>query len=137
MIFLPILILTFTLSPTTSLATANFSQLAQLHRWSTSPLNTPHAPSSHLLLPLTESDISSTIRHANAHNLPFLATSGGHGTHAALARFRGGVVMDLSALDGIELLLLGDDDDSTDARQGAAVPGEWKGRETWRCWAAG
>ncbi|KAK3301708.1 uncharacterized protein B0T15DRAFT_544414 [Chaetomium strumarium] len=58
------------------------------HRWSTNPLNTPH-PSA-IVIPATESDISQTVRYANAHNLPFLATTGGHGTGRWLARMQGG-----------------------------------------------
>ncbi|KAK4120303.1 FAD-binding domain-containing protein [Parathielavia appendiculata] len=70
------------------------------HRWSTNPLNTP-SPSL-ILLATTESDISHAIRYANAHNVPFLATAGGHGTNAFLSDFNGGVLISLRNLTKFE-----------------------------------
>lgn len=42
-----------------------------------------------VILPATESDISSVIRYANSRNLPFLAISGQHGSWFPLGRFTG------------------------------------------------
>ncbi|KXX82991.1 6-hydroxy-D-nicotine oxidase [Madurella mycetomatis] len=73
-------------------------------RWSTSPLNGP-TPSA-IVVPTSESDISQTIRFANAHDLPFLATSGGHGTSSwlsTLGRGGGGVLIHLKNLTKFEL----------------------------------
>ncbi|KAK4151547.1 6-hydroxy-D-nicotine oxidase [Chaetomidium leptoderma] len=75
------------------------------HRWSSNPLNTPPKPSL-IVIPTTESDVAQTIRHANAHNLPFLATTGGHGTTTRLSTFPrndGGVLIYLRNLTKFEL----------------------------------
>ncbi|KAK4098875.1 FAD-binding domain-containing protein [Parathielavia hyrcaniae] len=53
-------------------------------RWSTNPSTNRPSPSL-ILLAATEADISHAIRHANAHNLPFLATTGGHGINTFLS----------------------------------------------------
>jgi FAD/FMN-containing dehydrogenase len=71
------------------------------HRWSTNPHNTPHP--SLIVIPATESDISQTIRYANAHNLPFLATTGGHGAGRWVARMQGGVLIHMRNLTSFQL----------------------------------
>ncbi|KAH6612315.1 hypothetical protein B0J18DRAFT_441854 [Chaetomium sp. MPI-SDFR-AT-0129] len=56
------------------------------HRWSASPRQSP-APPSLVVLPATEEDIVATIQYANENGIPFLATSGGHGTTTYLSQF--------------------------------------------------
>ncbi|KAL2131986.1 hypothetical protein VTI74DRAFT_4387 [Chaetomium olivicolor] len=63
-------------------------------RWSSSPLNSPHQPLA-IILPTTASDIAATIRYANAHDLPFLATTGGHGTTTTLSAMEGGIIINM------------------------------------------
>ncbi|KAK3901903.1 6-hydroxy-D-nicotine oxidase [Staphylotrichum tortipilum] len=73
------------------------------HRWSTSPLNTPFPGV--IIRAATEADIVATIRQANAHGVPFLATSGGHGVNRALAGLgKEGVVIDLGKMDSFRLI---------------------------------
>lgn len=76
----------------------------ETERWSTSPLNSPPPPSL-IVIPTTESDISAAIRYANSHALPFLATTGGHGTTTWLATMpRDGVVIYMREMARFELL---------------------------------
>ncbi|KAK4118888.1 FAD-binding domain-containing protein [Parathielavia appendiculata] len=99
--------LTTLLSPSAQLllpTDPNFN--TTLDRWSTSPLNSPRP--SLLVLPTTESDISHAICYADSHNLPFLATSGGHGTNEYLSDLHGGVVIHLRNLTKFELAPAGD-----------------------------
>ncbi|KAK4031275.1 6-hydroxy-D-nicotine oxidase [Parachaetomium inaequale] len=94
--------LTTLLSPSAQLllpTDPNFN--TTLDRWSTSPLNAPRP--SLLILPTTESDISHAIRYANSHDLPFLATSGGHGMNEYLSDLQSGVVIHLRNMTKFEL----------------------------------
>ncbi|KAF1960484.1 FAD-binding domain-containing protein [Byssothecium circinans] len=52
----------------------------------------------------TEEDIQHTIRYANAHNRPFLAISGGHGTNSALNLFQAGIGIWMRGMNGVRIV---------------------------------
>ncbi|KAK4039499.1 6-hydroxy-D-nicotine oxidase [Parachaetomium inaequale] len=90
------------------------------HRWSSNPLHAPHPPSL-IVLPTTPSDISHTIRYANAHNLPFLATTGTHGTTRWLSTLRtGGVLIHMRNMTRFDL----SEDGKTAVLGGGLLSGE-------------
>lgn len=62
------------------------------HRWS---LNTyTNSPSyAVIVIPASERDVSLTIQYANAHSIPFLATTGTHGTWDGLSKLQGGMAI--------------------------------------------
>jgi FAD/FMN-containing dehydrogenase len=92
------------LLPSTPEFTAFLTANNETERWSTSPVNSPPPPSL-IVIPATESDISATIRYANAHDLPFLASPGGHGTTMWLATMpRGGVLIYMRSLTKLEVV---------------------------------
>jgi FAD/FMN-containing dehydrogenase len=51
----------------------------------------------------TESDVQAAVRLATMNNIPFLATSGGHGYSTALGALKGGLHIDLRSLKQIEI----------------------------------
>lgn len=61
-------------------------------RWS---LNTrTNSPSyAVIVIPASERDVSLTIQYANAHSIPFLATTGTHGTWHGLSKLQGGMAI--------------------------------------------
>ncbi|KAK0637467.1 hypothetical protein B0T17DRAFT_483777 [Bombardia bombarda] len=52
----------------------------------------------------TEKDVSVSVKYANAHKVPFLATTAGHGTWWGLAAFDGGLVIYMRNLNKLEVL---------------------------------
>ncbi|EDO64932.1 hypothetical protein NCU09163 [Neurospora crassa OR74A] len=62
------------------------------HRWS---LNTHTNSPSYgvIVIPASERDVSLTIQYANAHSIPFLATTGTHGTWQGLSQLQGGMAI--------------------------------------------
>ncbi|KAK8855729.1 FAD-dependent oxygenase [Apiospora arundinis] len=52
----------------------------------------------------TEDDVANTVKAANTHQLPFLATSGHHGATISLGRLRCGVNINLRALSSVKVL---------------------------------
>lgn len=50
----------------------------------------------------TEQDIQEVIRYANAHDVPFLATTGKHGDMTTLAGLKVGIKIELRALEADE-----------------------------------
>ncbi|KAK1774772.1 hypothetical protein QBC45DRAFT_424029 [Copromyces sp. CBS 386.78] len=62
------------------------------HRWSSNP-RTNSPTYGVIVIPASESDVSLTIRYANTHGIPFLATTGTHGTWHGLAQLQGGMAI--------------------------------------------
>ncbi|EGZ72508.1 FAD-binding domain-containing protein [Neurospora tetrasperma FGSC 2509] len=62
------------------------------HRWS---LNTHTNSPSYgvIVIPASERDVSLTIQYANTHSIPFLATTGTHGTWQGLSQLQGGMAI--------------------------------------------
>ncbi|KAJ4287028.1 hypothetical protein N0V88_007792 [Collariella sp. IMI 366227] len=56
-----------------------------------------------ILVPTTTSDISAAIRFANAHALPFLATTGGHGASIWLSEMKGGLLIYMRNMTSFEV----------------------------------
>ncbi|KAK8136495.1 hypothetical protein PG984_004435 [Apiospora sp. TS-2023a] len=52
----------------------------------------------------SEGDVDNTVKVANAHELPFLATSGHHGATISLGRLRCGININLRALNSVQVL---------------------------------
>ncbi|KAK8065914.1 6-hydroxy-D-nicotine oxidase [Apiospora hydei] len=52
----------------------------------------------------TEGDVDNVVQVANAHQLPFLATSGHHGATISLGRLRCGININLRALNSVRVL---------------------------------
>lgn len=86
----------------------------------------------------TEGDVQATIRWANSVGVPFLAVAGGHGSTAALGRFKKGVGIWLRELRDIEILDGhggdGDRDGYGRARIGGGV---LSGEVVWELWDKG
>ncbi|KAH8898315.1 FAD-binding domain-containing protein [Thozetella sp. PMI_491] len=63
-----------------------------------------HSPESRAVVrAFTEQDVQETIRYANAHGLPFVARSGGHGATEALASAQNAVMIDLRGIDQLQI----------------------------------
>ncbi|KAI8316760.1 FAD-linked oxidoreductase [Colletotrichum sp. SAR11_59] len=63
-----------------------------------------HAPSVGAVVNVfTESDIQATIRYANAHEIPFLARSGGHGATEALQDAKDAIMIDVRGWNQVEI----------------------------------
>lgn len=62
------------------------------HRWSENP-RTNSPTYAIIVIPASESDVSQTIRYANSRSIPFLATTGTHGTWHGLAQLQGGMAI--------------------------------------------
>ncbi|KAK4239566.1 6-hydroxy-D-nicotine oxidase [Achaetomium macrosporum] len=101
------------------------------HRWSSNPLNSPHPAV--VVVPAMESDIAHTIRYANAHNIPFLVATGGHGTGRWLARMQGGVLIHMRNLTKFEL----DPEDGAGTATATLGGGLLVSEVVDRLWAAG
>ncbi|KAL2862546.1 FAD-binding oxidoreductase [Aspergillus lucknowensis] len=69
------------------------------HRWTLY-----HAPTYYgAIKPATEADIQHIVRTSVEHDIPFLATGGGHGVTRTLGRLQNGISIDLSNFQTVEL----------------------------------
>ncbi|KAK0713564.1 hypothetical protein B0T26DRAFT_873683 [Lasiosphaeria miniovina] len=53
--------------------------------------------------PATVEDVQNTVKIAAAHNIPFLATGGGHGVSIQMAALRDGIQIDLAKFNSVHL----------------------------------
>ncbi|KAI1839683.1 hypothetical protein JX266_014105, partial [Neoarthrinium moseri] len=72
---------------------------AAVVRWSN--LSTPTI--NVVVVPGTDSDVSVVVNFANKHHIPFLATSGMHGSINTLGRMDHGIEIRLNQLDGVDI----------------------------------
>ncbi|KAK1751934.1 hypothetical protein QBC47DRAFT_349747 [Echria macrotheca] len=71
-----------------------------------------------IIVPATERDVVEAVQYANAHGVPFFATTGGHGTWWGLAALQDGMAIWLRNLTTLELV-----GDGTTARLGGGLRG--------------
>ncbi|KAI1839821.1 hypothetical protein JX265_013687 [Neoarthrinium moseri] len=72
---------------------------AAVVRWSN--LSTPTI--NVVVVPGTDSDVPVVVNFANKHHIPFLATSGMHGSINTLGRMNHGIEICLNQLDGVDI----------------------------------
>ncbi|KAI9665342.1 MAG: hypothetical protein M1831_001779 [Alyxoria varia] len=77
---------------------ANYTQEVT-QRWQTRYAPTYRAA----IKPATAKDVQTIVQIASKHNIPFLATGGGHGLSSTLARLRNGIEIDMNGFNGIEV----------------------------------
>ena len=56
-----------------------------------------------IVVPATEKDVSESVKYANKHDLPFLATTGGHGSWKGLNKMQGGMNIYMRNLTKFEI----------------------------------
>ncbi|KAI0199366.1 FAD-binding domain-containing protein [Astrocystis sublimbata] len=62
------------------------------------------APSINIVVvPSVESDVAETVKYANAHEIPYLTVSSGHGSITTLGSFQGGIEIWLNRLSSVEI----------------------------------
>ncbi|KAK3400789.1 hypothetical protein B0T20DRAFT_459588 [Sordaria brevicollis] len=85
--------LTTLLSPSAVIILPSSPSFSQYnHRWSENP-RTNSPTYGIIVIPASESDVSATIRYANLKGIPFLATTGTHGTWDGLSQLKGGMAI--------------------------------------------
>lgn len=108
------------------------------YRWS---LNTHTNSPSYgvIVIPASERDVSLTIQYANTHSIPFLATTGTHGTWQGLSQLQGGMAIWTRNLTKMEFAADGHSATLGGGLRGNdVIPALWaRGKQTttgsWRC----